>query len=83
MPKKLEQALKAKANRMGLKGKQKDAYVYGALRETGWKPSKITDSSARTDSSVQASLQGCRPEIDLLTEWAKQTAVMLNEYGES
>ncbi len=44
---------------------------------------RITDSSARTDSSVQASLQGCRPEIDLLTEWAKQTAVMLNEYGES
>jgi len=40
---------------------------------------RITDSS----SSVQASLQGCRPEIDLLTEWAKQTAVMLNEYGES
>ena len=40
MPKKLEQALKAKANRMGLKVKQKDAYVYGALRETGWKPSK-------------------------------------------
>lgn len=42
-----------------------------------------SDSSARTDSSVQASLQGCRPEIDLFTEWAKQTAVMLNEYGES
>jgi len=44
---------------------------------------RITDSSARTDSSVKASLQGCRPEIDLFTEWAKQTAVMLNEYGES
>lgn len=45
--------------------------------------SDSSDSSARTDSSVQASLQGCRPEIDLFTEWAKQTAVMLNEYGES
>ena len=38
MPKKLEQQLKAQAAKEGLKGKQADAYVYGTLRKTGWKP---------------------------------------------
>ena len=40
MPKKLEQALKRKASKMGLKGERKDAYVYGTMRKTGWKPSR-------------------------------------------
>ncbi len=40
MPKKVERKLKKKAKEKGLKGKKKDAYVYGALRKTGWKPKK-------------------------------------------
>lgn len=38
MPKKLERKLKRKAKKKGLKGKRRDAYVYGTLRKTGWKP---------------------------------------------
>lgn len=40
MPKKLERKLKRKASKKGLKGARKDAYVYGTLRKTGWKPSR-------------------------------------------
>jgi len=40
MPKKLEQQLKKQASEKGLKGDRKDAYVYGTLRKTGWKPSR-------------------------------------------
>lgn len=39
MPKKLEQELKKKAKKKGLKGDRAKAYVYGALRATGWTPS--------------------------------------------
>ena len=38
MPKKLERKLKRKARKMDLRKKSADAYVYGALRKTGWKP---------------------------------------------
>jgi hypothetical protein len=38
MPKKLESKLKREASKKGLKGERKDAYVYGTLRKTGWKP---------------------------------------------
>ena len=40
MPKKLEKALKAEARKKGLKGDRADAYVFGTLRKTGWKPKK-------------------------------------------
>jgi hypothetical protein len=40
MPKKLEQKLKRKATKKGLKGESKDAYVYGTMRKTGWKPER-------------------------------------------
>lgn len=40
MPKKLESKLKREASKKGLKGERKDAYVYGTLRKTGWKPSQ-------------------------------------------
>ena len=40
MPKAMERALKRKARSKGLKGKRADAYVYGTLRKTGWKPSR-------------------------------------------
>ena len=41
MPKKLEKDLKREAKKKfpGNKERQ-DAYVYGTLRKTGWKPSK-------------------------------------------
>lgn len=40
MPKKVEKALKKSAKKAGLKGKEADAYIYGTLRKTGWKPKK-------------------------------------------
>lgn len=39
MPLELERKLKARAAKMGLTGKRRDAYVYGSLRKTGWRPS--------------------------------------------
>lgn len=38
MPKELEQKLKKKAKKMGLGKERANAYVYGGLRKTGWKP---------------------------------------------
>ena len=40
MPKKLERQLQKSAKKKGLRGKHEDAYVYGALRNLGWKPKK-------------------------------------------
>lgn len=40
MPVKLERELKQQAKHKGLKGEHKDAYVYGTLRKTGWKPTR-------------------------------------------
>jgi hypothetical protein len=40
MPKKLEKELKKEAKDKGLKGSKADAYVYGTLRKTGWKPKR-------------------------------------------
>jgi len=40
MPKKLEKELKKEASEKGLKGRRRDAYVYGTLRKTGWTPVK-------------------------------------------
>ena len=38
MPKELEQSLSAEALKKGLTGAKKDAYIYGTMRKTGWKP---------------------------------------------
>lgn len=41
MPKKMERRLKAAAKKKGLKGKRKNAYIYGTMQEkTGWKPKR-------------------------------------------
>jgi hypothetical protein len=40
MPKKLERRLKRTASKKGLYGRRKDAYVYGTLRKSGWKPGR-------------------------------------------
>lgn len=39
MPKELESKLKKEAAKKGLKGDKADAYVYGTMRKTGWRPS--------------------------------------------
>jgi len=39
MPVKLERKLTREAKDKGLKGERLNAYVYGSLRKTGWKPS--------------------------------------------
>jgi hypothetical protein len=38
MPKEMEEKLKRQAKKKGFKGERADAYVYGTLRKTGWKP---------------------------------------------
>lgn len=40
MPEALERKLKAEAKTKGLKGKHFNAYVYGVMRKTGWKPKR-------------------------------------------
>jgi hypothetical protein len=40
MPKALERQLRARASKKGLRGKRYNAYVYGTMRKTGWKPSR-------------------------------------------
>jgi hypothetical protein len=40
MPVELERKLQKQAASQGLKGEHKDAYVYGTLRKTGWKPER-------------------------------------------
>lgn len=40
MPEELEKKLKAKARSKGFTGEKFDAYVYGGLRNTGWKPKR-------------------------------------------
>lgn len=40
MPKSLERKLKKMAKKKHLKGKRLNAYVYGTLRKTGWKPKR-------------------------------------------
>lgn len=40
MPKKLESKLKRECSKKGLSKDRCNAYVYGTLRKTGWKPKK-------------------------------------------
>ena len=40
MPKAMERELKAEARKKGLKGKRANAFVYGTMRKTGWKPKR-------------------------------------------
>lgn len=40
MPKKLERQLKSQARKKGYSGKRANAYVYGTMRKTGWRPGK-------------------------------------------
>jgi len=40
MPKKMEKELKATAKKRGYGKERTEAYVYGTLRKTGWKPTR-------------------------------------------
>lgn len=40
MPKKMEKELREEARKKGLTGEDADAYVYGTMRKTGWKPAR-------------------------------------------
>lgn len=40
MPKEMERKLEEIAKKRGLKGKRKDAFKYGTMRKTGWKPAR-------------------------------------------
>jgi hypothetical protein len=38
MPKAMEEALSREAEKKGMTGERKNAYIYGAMRKAGWKP---------------------------------------------
>lgn len=40
MPKKLEESLKKSGKKKGLQDSALAAYIYGTMRQTGWKPKK-------------------------------------------
>lgn len=41
MPRQIEEALKRQASKKGLKGKKRNAFIYGTLRHKfGWKPKR-------------------------------------------
>jgi hypothetical protein len=40
MPAKLERKLKAQAKKKGYTGERARAYIYGTMRDTGWKPGR-------------------------------------------
>lgn len=49
MPEKLEKELTNQAKKLGLKGDRKNAYIYGTMRKTGWKPKReIEETLSRT-----------------------------------
>ena len=45
MPEALERKLRCQAKRKGFEKKRADAYVYGALRKTGWTPKRRKKAS--------------------------------------
>lgn len=58
MPKKLEQKLKKQVAKKNWSQERKDAYVYGALRKTGWTPSSQKKAKAGTPAGFKAGLGG-------------------------
>jgi len=50
MPKALEMKLEREADTKGLTGKRKNAYIYGTLRGTGWKPKRELTAGHAADA---------------------------------
>lgn len=48
MPVAMEKALERVANKRGLTGKERDAFVYGTMRKTGWKPKREVDKKPKS-----------------------------------
>lgn len=55
MPKEMHDRLKALAERKGMKGEQKDAFIYGTMRKTGWKPKREIDSKSKKETTTAMS----------------------------
>jgi hypothetical protein len=55
MPKAMHDKLKALAERKGLKGEHKDAFVYGTMRKTGWKPKREIDKKSKKETHTAMS----------------------------
>lgn len=53
MPIEMERALMAEASKKGLKGKHYNAYVYGTMRRSGWRPER--EKKALLGSSLDTS----------------------------
>jgi len=49
MPSALENELKRRAQKKGMTGERKNAYVYGTMRKTGWVPSTQKKSSLKDE----------------------------------
>jgi hypothetical protein len=56
MPKAMEQALIKSAKRKGISGKHLDAYVYGTMRQTGWKPAREKNTGEAIHESEASSI---------------------------
>lgn len=41
----MEQALRQEALKRKLKGKRKDAFIYGIMRKTGWRPGQSDNNN--------------------------------------
>ena len=52
MPKAKERQVRRQAKKKGIKGKSADAYVYGTMRKTGWKPSREKRKSGHKSRRV-------------------------------
>ena len=77
MPKALEEALKREVASREWSQARKDAYVYGALRKTGWKPARLKAARAEltaTDLVVEATRTRAGRSLFLPGGWVEQPA---------
>ncbi len=51
MPEKLEKQLRQEAIKKRLHGKRANAYIYGTLRKTGWRPSQEMQQTQGTQGT--------------------------------
>jgi hypothetical protein len=65
MPKELEDKLKKQAGQhKGWSDERKDAYVYGTMRKTGWKPSREKEHGSLEDITFMEDAATCDTAID-------------------
>lgn len=49
MPVAMHAALEKEADKKGLTGERRDAFIYGTMRKTGWKPKREVDKSSKRE----------------------------------